>query len=53
MAFSNELKDNIKSQYTNDIVDGFYKPVLREANLYQRVSGFFFERRNRFVCGWP
>ncbi|MCW6148190.1 phospholipase D-like domain-containing protein [Lactiplantibacillus plantarum] len=41
MAFSNELKHNIQSQYTDHIVDGFYKPTLSEANLYQRVSGFF------------
>lgn len=41
MAFSNKLKGNIKSQYTDDIVDKFYRPTLSEADLYQRVSGFF------------
>ena len=41
MAFSNGLKRHIKSQYTDHIVDEFYRPTLSEANLYQRVSGFF------------
>lgn len=41
MAFSNELKNYIKPLYTDNMVDEFYKPTLSEANLYQRVSGFF------------
>lgn len=41
MSFSNELKNNIKSYYSNSIVEEFYSPLLSEANLYQRVSGYF------------
>lgn len=41
MTFSNKLKINLKSQYTDNIVENFYEPLLSEANLYQRVSGYF------------
>lgn len=41
MAFSAEIKSNLKPQYTKNLVKKFYEPVLREANLYQRVSGYF------------
>lgn len=41
MAFSNELKKKIKPLYTSNFVEEFYRPLLREAELYQRVSGYF------------
>lgn len=41
MAFSNELKKKIKPEYTSNLVEDFYRPLLREAKLYQRVSGYF------------
>lgn len=41
MAFSNELKKKIKPEYTSNFVKDFYRPLLREAELYQRVSGYF------------
>ena len=41
MTFSNELKKKIKPEYTSNLVEGFYRPLLREAELYQRVSGYF------------
>lgn len=41
MSFSDNLKNNLKSQYTVNLVNDFYHPLLAEANLYQRVSGYF------------
>jgi len=41
MGFSRELKRGLKSHYTKKIVQDFYEPLLSEANLYQRVSGYF------------
>ena len=41
MTFSNELKNRIRPEYSRSLVDEFYRPILREADLYQRVSGFF------------
>ena len=41
MAFSNEIKNKIKPEYTSNLVEEFYRPLLREAGLYQRVSGYF------------
>lgn len=41
MTFSLEEKNSLKSQYTTNLADDFYRPCLREANLYQRVSGYF------------
>lgn len=41
MAFSNELKSVIKPEYSSNLVEEFYRPLLREAELYQRVSGYF------------
>ena len=41
MAFSNELKSAIKPEYSSNLVEEFYRPLLREAELYQRVSGYF------------
>lgn len=41
MTFSNNLKTSLKSQYTSGIVTDFYQPLLREASMYQRVSGYF------------
>ena len=41
MTFSAKLNSNLKSQYTENIVEDFYKPVLSEATLYRRVSGYF------------
>lgn len=41
MAFSNEIKNKIKPEYSSNLVEEFYRPLLREADLYQRVSGYF------------
>ena len=41
MTFSKEIKDKIKPEYNSSLVEEFYKPVLKEASLYQRVSGYF------------
>ena len=42
MGFSNELKNNIQPTYSNEqLANVFYKPVLREADTYKRVSAYF------------
>ena len=41
MAFSAYIKANIRPEYSSHLVDKFYNPLLREADLYQRVSGYF------------
>lgn len=41
MTFSIATKKSLKSQYTDNLVRDFYKPLLGEARLYQRVSGYF------------
>lgn len=41
MTFSEGVKRNLRSQYTNSLVTDFYQPLLSEADLYQRVSGYF------------
>ena len=41
MAFSNELKRIIKPEYSSNLVKNFYRPLLKEADLYRRVSGYF------------
>lgn len=41
MSFSIDLKSKLQSQYSSNIIDGFYQPVLREAKLYRRVSAYF------------
>lgn len=41
MSYSPDVKKSIKSQYTSQLVSQFYNPILSEANLYQRVSGYF------------
>lgn len=43
MSFSDIVKNNLKSQYVqaDGLADNFYKPLLKEATLYQRVSGYF------------
>lgn len=41
MIFSNDVKNNLKSLYTDNLVDEFYNVLLSQANLYQRVSGYF------------
>lgn len=41
MAFSNYIKNKIRPEYSSNFVEEFYRPLLREANLYQRVSGYF------------
>lgn len=43
MTFSESTKSNIQSQYTqrDNLVHNFYEPLLTEANIYQRVSGYF------------
>ncbi|SKC67895.1 Superfamily II DNA or RNA helicase, SNF2 family [[Eubacterium] yurii] len=41
MSFSKEIKSIISPEYSSSIVEGFYQPLLKEADLYQRVSGYF------------
>lgn len=41
MGFSDKVKSNILSSYTESLADTFYKPILSEATLYQRVSAYF------------
>lgn len=41
MTFTTEVKENIQPQYTSNLVDSFYNTLLSQANLYQRVSGYF------------
>ena len=41
MKFSEKIKQTIQPQYISDLVELFYQPLLSEANLYQRVSGYF------------
>ena len=41
MIFSNELKRAIQAQYTKNMASGFFEPLLSEASLYRRVSGYF------------
>lgn len=41
MAFSNELKRTVRPEYSTNLVENFYRPLLKEADLYQRVSGYF------------
>lgn len=41
MTFSEELKNKIRPEYSSDLVENFYRPLLKEADLYQRVSGYF------------
>lgn len=41
MGFTNSTKKQLKSSYTDSLVDDFYKPLLSEATLYQRVSAYF------------
>lgn len=41
MTFSENTKKHLQSHYTHNLVEKFYKPLLSEAILYQRVSGYF------------
>lgn len=41
MSFSKDIKSRIRPEYNCNLVEEFYKPLLNEANLYQRVSGYF------------
>lgn len=41
MTFSQDVKKLLQPQYTKDLVREFYQPLLSEADLYQRVSGYF------------
>lgn len=41
MTLSERIKQTIQPQYTSNLVESFYQPLLSEANLYQRVSGYF------------
>lgn len=41
MTFSEGIKHTLQSQYTQGLVTDFYQPLLKEATLYQRVSGYF------------
>lgn len=41
MAFSSDIKNKIRPEYSSNLVEEFYRPLLREADLYQRVSGYF------------
>ena len=51
MPFKNlELKISYDSDET-DILDAFYKPVLRESILYQRMAGYFSSTTFGLVMG--
>lgn len=41
MTFLNQTKESIMPSYTTNLVEGFYRPLLSEATLYQRVTGYF------------
>lgn len=41
MTFTTKVKDFVQSQYTSNLAENFYNPLLSQANLYQRVSGYF------------
>lgn len=41
MTYTEKVKEKIQPQYTSNLVESFYQPLLSEANLYQRVSGYF------------
>jgi len=41
MTFSRDVKKTIQPYYTKDLVKNFYQPLLSEACLYRRVSGYF------------
>lgn len=41
MSFSSEIKTKVRPEYSSNLVEEFYRPLLREADLYQRVSGYF------------
>ena len=41
MTFSSYIKIKILPEYSSNLVEEFYRPLLREADLYQRVSGYF------------
>ena len=41
MTFSSDIKNKIRPEYSTNLVEDFYRPLLREADLYQRVSGYF------------
>lgn len=41
MGFSENIKQQLQPSYTGSLVDTFYKPLLSEATLYQRVSAYF------------
>ena len=41
MAFSIDIKNKIRPEYSSNLVEDFYRPLLIEADLYQRVSGYF------------
>lgn len=40
-TFSEGIKQGLSSYYTDRLVENFYDPLLSEAELYQRVSGYF------------
>lgn len=42
MTFSKRIKDKIEPYYQSDnLTEEFYKPVLKEAKSYKRVSAYF------------
>jgi len=41
MIFTDELKRSIQTQYTKNMAREFFEPLLSEASLYRRVSGYF------------
>lgn len=41
MSFTTDIKENVQPQYTTNLIESFYNSLLSQANLYQRVSGYF------------
>lgn len=41
MTFLNQTRESIMPSYTTNLVEEFYRPLLSEATLYQRVTGYF------------
>ena len=42
MTFSDELKAKLRPTYrSKNLANLFYKPILKEAKLYRRVSAYF------------
>lgn len=41
MSYSKKLKESLKSEYSDKLINDFYNPILKEADIYKRVVGYF------------